>query len=71
MKAFIVCLYDWDYNCDEDSLKTILAVYDTLEKAVHYSSSYHLKTSDKSIEIHEFQSEKQICTYQRDGSIFI
>ena len=69
MKAFIVCLTDWDYNCDEDFLKTILAVFDTLEKAVHYSSSYNLKKCDEHIEIHEFELDQQICSYYGDGSI--
>ena len=68
MSVFIVCLYNWDYNCDTDYIKNILGAFDTLEKAVTFSSSYKLKRDDE-IEIQEWVSDKKIGTYYADGSI--
>ena len=54
--VFIVCLYNWDYNCDTDFIENILAAYNTLESAVEYSRSYVLQRRDQVIEIEEMES---------------
>lgn len=65
--VFVVCLYDWDYRCDRDYIMDIIAVYDTLEKAVEYSSSYKLERLNYDIEIVEFDSNQKKCTYNKYG----
>ena len=66
--VFIVCVYNWDYNCDTDFIENILAVYNTLESAVEYSRSYVLHRRDQVIEIEEMESNTKLGSYDRDGN---
>jgi hypothetical protein len=66
--VFIVCLYNWDYNCDTDFIENILAAYNTLESAVEYSRSYVLQRRDQVIEIEEMESNTKLGSYDRDGN---
>jgi hypothetical protein len=66
MRTFVVCLCAWDYRCDKDFVENVLAVYDTLEKAVSYSCSYE-KLGHKDIEIVEFEECQKICTHSKNG----
>lgn len=67
MKAFVVCLYDWDWKCDQEEMRQILAVYDTLEKAAHFSCSTKLHTEDEQIEIVEFHGSQECQRYTKTG----
>ena len=68
MSVFVVCLYYWDFHCDFDYIKDILGTFDTLEKAVTFSSSYKVEKYHE-IEIQEWESAKKIGTYYADGKI--
>jgi len=68
MSVFVVCLYYWDLNCDFDYIKDILGTFDTLEKAVTFSSYYKVEKYHE-IEIQKWESEKKIGTYYADGTI--
>jgi hypothetical protein len=67
MKAFVVCLYDWDYKCDKDVMKEILAVYGTLKKAVQFSLSFPLDNEDRQIEILELDGSLECGRYTKNG----
>lgn len=71
MKAFVVCLYDWDYKCDRDFILKVLAVYKTLEKAVEYSMSFPLYkndyNNDREIEIVELEGSLECGRYAKNG----
>jgi molecular chaperone GrpE (heat shock protein) len=64
--VYITCLYMWDHRCDNDFIENILAVYDTLEKAVEYSKTYNLGRYQY-IEIVEMELEVKLGSYDKDG----
>ena len=69
--VFVVCLYDWDFGCDRNYILDIIAVYDTLEKAVEYRLSYKLERLHYDIEIIEFDSNQKKSTYDINGKTII
>lgn len=52
----------WDHRCDNDFIENILAVYDTLEKVVEYSKTYHLDR----YQIAEMELEVKLGSYDKD-----
>ena len=64
--VYIVSLYMWDHRCDNDFIENILAVYDTLEKAVEYSKTCNLGRYQY-IEIEEMELEVKLGCYDKDG----
>jgi len=67
MKAFVVCLYDWDYRCDRDVMREVLGVFGTLEQAVEYSLSFPLHRDDDQIEIVEMEGPVECGRYAKNG----
>lgn len=69
MRAFVVCLFDWDYQCDREVMTEVLAVFGTLEKAVEYSISYPMRNQggDNQIEIVEMEGPWERNRYARNG----
>lgn len=67
MKAFVVCLYDWDYQCDRDVIVGVLGVYDTLEKAVQFSLLFPIYSNNTQIEIAEFDGSLECGRYAKNG----
>jgi len=67
IKAFVVCLYDWDYRCDREMMIKVLAVFETLEDAIQYSLSYKIRSNDEFIEIEQFEGQLKCCRYTKYG----
>lgn len=67
MKAFVVCLFDWDYRCDCDVMRELLAVFGTLEQAVEYSLSFPIQSQDDQVEIVEMEGSVECGRYAQNG----
>jgi hypothetical protein len=65
--VFIVCLYLWDHRCDNDFIENILAVYDTLEKAVDYTCSLELQNQYHYLEIEQIELHKKLYSFDKHG----
>jgi len=65
--VFIVCLYMWDHRCDNDFIENILAVYDTLEKAVEYTCSFELQNQYHYLEIEQIELDKKLDSFDKHG----